>query len=79
MQTVNNKAAITSFSLSFSVIGKGMYVTNRVRINLGQYNTDNLASQINPICKIYEYNVAGSTEFSHHWAAIDTSKGFDDL
>lgn len=53
VQTVNNKAAITSFSLSFSVISKGLYVTNRVRINLGQYYTDNLASQINPICKIY--------------------------
>lgn len=54
-------------------------MTNRVRLNLGQYNTDNLASQINPICKIYQYNVAGSTEFSHDWAAVDTSQGLSRL
>jgi hypothetical protein len=37
-QITNNKAAITSFNFSFSVLGKGLYVTNRVRINLGQYH-----------------------------------------
>lgn len=37
VQISNNKAAITSFNFSFNVFGKGLYVTNRVRINLGQY------------------------------------------
>jgi len=43
------------------VLGKGLYVTNRVRINLGQYNIENSASQINPTCSIYTYTVTGST------------------
>ena len=79
MQESNNKAAITAFNFSFTVLSKGMYVTNRVRINLGQYNTDNSASQISPHCKIYTYSTTGSTEFSHHWAAIDTSQGLNFL
>ena len=37
-QAINNKAAITSFNFSFNVLSKGLYVTNRVRINLGQYH-----------------------------------------
>lgn len=60
VQNINNKAAITGFNFSFSVLGKGIYVTNRVRINLGQYFTDNSASQINPTCKIYTYTTLGS-------------------
>lgn len=59
-QVTNNKAAITSFNFSFSVLGKGLYDTERVRINLGQYYTDNSASVISPKCKIYEYTVDGS-------------------
>ena len=74
VQETNNKAAVTDFNFSFTVNCKGMYVTNRVRINLGQYFTDNSASQISPRCKIYEYSTAGSTEYSHDWAGVDTSQ-----
>lgn len=79
VQTINNKAAITSFNFSFSVIGKGLYVTNRVRINLGQYHTENSASQISPLCKIYTYSLDGSPEFSHDWAAVDATQGYNRL
>lgn len=56
-----------------------MYITNRVRINLGQYFTDNSASQITPMCKIYTYSLLGSVEFSHDWAAVDASQGYNRL
>lgn len=79
MQSTNNKAAITAFNFSFSVVGKGLYVTNRVRINLGQYHTENVASQITPLCKIYTYSTTGSPEFSHDFAAIDASSGYNRL
>lgn len=78
-QETNNKAAVTTFNLSFSLISKGIYLTNRVRINLGQYEVDNTASQISPRCKIYEYSTTGSPEYSHDWAGIDISRGFDEL
>ena len=79
IEVTNNKAAVTSFNFSFTVLSKGMYVTNRVRINLGQFYTDNAASQISPRCKIYTYSTTGSLEFSHDWAAIDTSQGLNKL
>jgi hypothetical protein len=52
-QNTNNKGAITSFIFSFSVISKGLYVTERVRVNLGQYYIDNNVTQLDTICKIY--------------------------
>lgn len=61
------------------MIGKGLYTTNRVRINLGQYFTENSASQINPLCKIFIYSLTGSTEYSHDWAAVDATRGFNRL
>ena len=80
VQQINNKAAITKFEFNFNVVGKGLYATNRVRVNLGQYYTDNSASLINPICKIYTFNSGGaSTMFSHHWSAVDTSQGLNKL
>lgn len=79
MQSINNKAAITGFNFTFSVIAKGIYITNRVRINLGQYYTDNTASQISPMCKIYTYDLFGSMEFNHDWAAVDASQGYNRL
>ena len=50
-------------------------MTNRVRFNLGQFASDNSASAVTPTCKVYTYSPSGSTEFSHDFAAIDTSSG----
>ncbi len=61
------------------MISKGLYVTNRVRFNLGQFALDNAASSVNPSCKIYEYTTDGSAYFSHDWAAVDVSGGFSSL
>ena len=61
------------------MISKGLYVTNRVRFNLGQFALDNAASSVNPSCKIYQYTTDGSAYFSHDWAAVDVSGGFSSL
>lgn len=78
-QITDNKAAVTNFNFSFTLLSKGLYILNRVRIDLGQYHIDNAASLISPSCKIYEYDTKESLEYSHDWESIDTSKGFDNL
>jgi hypothetical protein len=60
-------------------LGKGLYETNRIRVDLGQYYIDNFASLINPLCKVYLYDEAGSSDFSHDWAAIDAEQGLNKL
>jgi hypothetical protein len=54
-QNINNKGAITSFYFSFSIISKGLYATERIRINLGQYFIDNNVTHIDAKCKIYQF------------------------
>lgn len=78
-QWTQNKAVIEQFNFTFTLINKGLYVTNRLRFNLGQFALDNSASSVSPICKVYTYSTTGSTAFSHDWAAVDVSGGFSSL
>ena len=78
-QWTSSKAVVEEFNFTFSLISKGLYVTNRVRFNLGQFSTDNSASAVNPSCKVYTYSTMGSPAFSHDFAAIDTSGGLTSL
>jgi hypothetical protein len=78
-QWVSSKAVVESFNFSFNLISKGLYLTNRVRINLGQFATDNAVTAVSPKCKVYTYSTVDSTEFSHHWSAIDTTGGLTSL
>jgi hypothetical protein len=78
-QWTQNKAVIEQFNFSFTLISKGLYVTNRIRFNLGQFALDNSASAVSPSCKVYTYSTTGSTAFSHDWAAVGVSGGFSSL
>jgi hypothetical protein len=62
------------------LLSKGLYDTNRVRFDLGQFSVDNSASGVNPLCKIYNYDaLSNSGSLSHDWAAIDSSLGLSKL
>jgi hypothetical protein len=78
-QWTSNKATVSSFNFSFTLISKGLYRTNRIRFNLGQFAVDNNASSVTPICKVYNYDTMGSLTFSHDWNAIDSSQGLSSL
>lgn len=78
-QWTNSKAVIESFNFTFTLLSKGLYVTNRVRFNLGQFATDNTDSSVNPKCKVYTYSTTGSMDYSHDWAAVDSSGGLTSL
>ena len=78
-QWTGSKAVIEEFNFTFTLLSKGLYVTNRVRFNLGQFATDNSASSVNPSCKVFTYSTTGSTAFSHDWDAIDISNGLTNL
>lgn len=78
-QWTQNKAVVEQFNFSFTLVSKGLYVTNRVRFNLGQFALDNSASAVSPSCRVYTYTELGSPELSHDWAAIDVSGGFSSL
>lgn len=73
------KATNEQFNFTFTLISKGLYVTNRIRFNLGQFALDNAASTVSPSCKVYTYSTTGSTELSHDFAAVDVSGGFSSL
>ena len=79
MQWTQDKGVVEKFNFTFTLLSKGLYVTNRVRFNLGQFALDNAASALSPSCKVYEYSTDGSPNFSHDWAAIDTSGTFSSL
>ena len=76
-----NKAAVSDFRFSFTLVSKGLYVTNRVRIDLGQLAVDNAASVVNPKCVVLQYNSNTSAPevFSHDWGSVDISQGYDKL
>lgn len=78
-QWTQSKAVVESFNFTFTLLSKGLYVTNRVRFNLGQFATDNAGSSVSPKCKVYTYSLDGSPAFSHDWAAIDTKSGLTSL
>ena len=78
-QWTSSKGVVESFNFTFTLLSKGLYLTNRVRVNLGQFATDNSASALTPKCKVYTYSTAGSPAFSHDWAAIDTTGGLNSL
>jgi hypothetical protein len=78
-QWTSNKATVSSFNFSFTLLSKGLYRTNRIRFNLGQFAVDNSASSVSPVCKIYEYDTMGSKQFSHDWNAVDSSQGLSSL
>lgn len=73
------KATVEQFNFTFTLLSKGLYVTNRIRFNLGQFALDNAASSVTPSCKVYTYSTTGSTAFSHDFAAVDVSGGFSSL
>ena len=76
-----NKAAISNFKFSFTLINKGLYVTNRVRIDLGQLAVDNAASIVTPKCVVLVYNPDPNAPdvYSHDWGSVDTSQGLGKL
>ena len=74
-QWTSNKAVIENFNFTFTLISKGLYVTNRVRFNLGQFATDNSASSVTPSCQVYNYDTVGSLQYSHDFAAVDVTGG----
>ena len=78
-QWTQSKAVVESFNFSFTLLSKGLYVTNRLRFNLGQFAMDNSASSLSPSCKVYTYDTAGSPNLSHDWDAIDVSGGLSSL
>lgn len=73
------KATNEKFNFTFTLLSKGLYVTNRIRFNLGQFALDNSASTVNPSCKVYTYSTTGSSDLSHDFAAVDVSGGFSSL
>ena len=80
VQITNNRRAITEFTFAFSLTDKNLYMTERVRINLGQYYVDNAASLLTPTCKIYYYqNNNNILAYSHDWSAVDISQGLNNL
>jgi hypothetical protein len=78
-QWTTNKDTAESFSFIFTLISKGLYDTNRVRFDLGQFAVDNGGSTLNPTCQVYNYNANGSYSYSHDWAAVDSSQGLAKL
>lgn len=74
-----NKGVVTPFVLTFVLINKGLYNTERIRINLGQYSNDNTGSTLNPQCVVFQYSPTGAEVFSHDFAAIDSSQGYSKL
>ncbi len=61
-------------------MSKGLYDTNRIRFDLGQFSVDNTASALSPNCKVYNYDLSiSSPMLSHDWAAIDSSQGLSKL
>lgn len=71
-----NKGVVSPFTLSFTLTNKGLYNTERIRINLGQYSNDNTGSALNPTCVVLQYSPTGASRFSHDFAAIDYSQGY---
>jgi hypothetical protein len=55
-----NSGVISPFNLTFTLINKGLYNTERVRINLGQYTNDNSGSSLNPYCSVFTYSPTGA-------------------
>jgi hypothetical protein len=51
-----NKQAVSSFKLNFVLVSKGLYLTNRVRFDLGQLYTDNQNSLFSPKCVVLTYS-----------------------
>lgn len=78
-QWTQAKATVERFNFTFTLLSKGLYVTNRIRFNLGQFALDNAASTVNPSCKVYAYSTTGSAAFSHDFAGVDVSGGFSSL
>ena len=79
-QWTSNRATYEEFEFTFTLLSKGLYDTNRMRFDLGQFAVDNNASTVNPSCKVFDYNVAnGSPSFSHDWSAVDYSQGLAKL
>lgn len=78
-QWTQNKAVVEQFNFTFTLLSKGLYVTNRIRFNLGQFALDNSASATTPSCKVYTYSTTGSTSYSYDWAAVDISGGLSSL
>lgn len=79
-QWTSNRATYEDFEFTFTLLSKGLYDTNRMRFDLGQFAVDNNASTVNPSCKVFDYNVANSSpDFSHDWSAVDYSQGLAKL
>lgn len=74
-----NSGVVSPFNLTFTLINKGLYNTERVRINLGQYTSDNSGSSLNPYCIILTYSPLGIESYSHDFGAIDYSQGYSKL
>jgi hypothetical protein len=74
-----NKGVVSPFVLTFTLINKGLYNTERIRINLGQYSSDNTGSTLSPTCVVFQYSPSGAEVFSHDFAAIDFSQGYSKL
>lgn len=55
-----NKQAISDFKFNFVLVSKGLYVTNRIRIDLGQLAIDNTNSLFSPKCVVLEYSPTGA-------------------
>lgn len=77
-ETVNS-GVVSPFNLTFTLINKGLYNTERVRINLGQYTSDNSGSSLNPYCVVFTYSPLGVESYSHDFGAIDYSQGYSKL
>lgn len=55
-----NKGVVSPFKFTFTLVNKGLYNTERVRINLGQYANDNHGSTLTPTCVVFEYSNLGA-------------------
>ena len=60
-QWTSNRATMTEFEFAFVLLSKGLYDTNRMRFDLGQFAVDNNASSVNPSCKVFNYNNANGS------------------
>ena len=79
-QWTSNKATVEEFEFTFTLVSKGLYDTNRIRFDLGQFAVDNNASSVNPTCKVFNFDgVNGSLSYSHDWSAVDSSQGLAKL
>ena len=79
-QWTTNRATYQGFQFVWTLTNKGLYDTNRVRFDLGQFAVDNSASTLGPQCKVFTYDLAnGSPQMSHDWSAVDTSQGLSKL